>query len=61
MTLINFRDTSFLNIDDCWDCESINDKLREFKTSRDYPIDYRDDLVVVEEILQKRKRDLGCE
>lgn len=61
MTMINFRDTSFLNIDDCWDCESIKNKLRGFEMSRDYPIDYGDDLAAVVEILQKRKKNLGCE
>ena len=52
--MVDFRKTSFLNIDDCWDCESIKEKLKEFNTSREYPIDYGDDLCEVEAILLKR-------
>lgn len=49
-----------LDIDDAWDCDSIEERLRELKQSLRYPIDYTNDASEKIRILEQRKVQLGC-
>ena len=50
----------FLNIDDTWDCDSIERKLQDLRESRHYSGDFM--LKIDERIdtLERRKIELGC-
>lgn len=51
---------TLLEIDDAWDCDSIEEKLRELKQSLKYPIDYANEAGEKILILEQRKVQLGC-
>ena len=52
--------TEIFNIDNVWDCDSINQRLHELYDALNYPIDYNAEVHAKIDILEQRKVELGC-
>ena len=50
----------FINIDDAWDCDGIDQKLRELNEALNYSIDCGDEVRWQIDILQQRNIQLNC-